>query len=478
MSVENTKTSKTMTGKIGEKLGDIVVAGAEAAAQISVGQGILRVTDRLLWIVEKSAQWSLPVQEINSEENGKTFGTIELVRPLPWIFFLPSLIMLRVVRLSVNVGAAVLGYPKLQATGMVKIIQKGRRRLRAIKLSGMRNMRSRRVSAKKEEELNEAKRSLVSSMLSTLSALSCLEASRRTPSPPPTKVYVQSSEPDATPTPEEQSMTESANSHVESKRKYSQVTEPNDSSEDSEEESTQAQLARLAAEDSEADDEDFDPTKEELATSESSSSEEDDGDYLSESEINDLRLASHLSPGIVIKDVITEELEPEPETTVDDEIGTNEMLVSVNKMTEEKSLVTLEAAAKTENDNQPRDSHIPVTPGQDEIVSGNFYSPINSQSDSIGDYTSPESNDSAKQQSDISEQFNDVSDQSKTDIETHFDNGDSNVSESSTISDWQLDSSLFSHGNLILACFFLILSIFLCHSFFTKMSFAFRFIGH
>ncbi|XP_046753410.1 clumping factor B-like isoform X2 [Diprion similis] len=477
MSVKNKNASNTMTTKIGEKLGEIVVAGAEAAAQISVGQGILRVTDRLLWVVEKSAQWSLPIQEVSSEENGKAFGPIELVRPLPWIFFLPSLIMLRVFRLSVNVGAIVLGYPKLQATGMVKIIQKGRRRLRAIKISGMRNMKSRRGSTKKEEELSEAKRSLVSSMLSTLSALSCLEASRRTPSPPPTKVYVQSSEPDATPTPEEQSMTESANSHVESKRKYSQVTEPDETSGESEEESTQAQLDRLAAEDSEADDEDFDPAKAELAASESSSAEEDDGDYLSESEINDLRLACHLSTGIVIKDVIAEELEPEPETTVDDEIGTNEMLVPINKMTEEKSPVTLEAAEKTENDNQPHDSHTVGTPEQDGIISGNFHSPINSQSDSIGDYASPEMNDS-KHQSDICEQFNDVSDKSNTDIETHFDNGDLNVSESSTISDWQLDSSLFSNGNLILAFFFLTLSIFLCHSFFIKMSFAFRFIGH
>ncbi|XP_046753414.1 uncharacterized protein LOC124416420 isoform X6 [Diprion similis] len=430
MSVKNKNASNTMTTKIGEKLGEIVVAGAEAAAQISVGQGILRVTDRLLWVVEKSAQWSLPIQEVSSEENGKAFGPIELVRPLPWIFFLPSLIMLRVFRLSVNVGAIVLGYPKLQATGMVKIIQKGRRRLRAIKISGMRNMKSRRGSTKK------------------------------------------------TPTPEEQSMTESANSHVESKRKYSQVTEPDETSGESEEESTQAQLDRLAAEDSEADDEDFDPAKAELAASESSSAEEDDGDYLSESEINDLRLACHLSTGIVIKDVIAEELEPEPETTVDDEIGTNEMLVPINKMTEEKSPVTLEAAEKTENDNQPHDSHTVGTPEQDGIISGNFHSPINSQSDSIGDYASPEMNDLAKHQSDICEQFNDVSDKSNTDIETHFDNGDLNVSESSTISDWQLDSSLFSNGNLILAFFFLTLSIFLCHSFFIKMSFAFRFIGH
>lgn len=55
-----------ISGQIVESIGDILVASLEATAQISLGQGLLRFADRCLWVVEKSAQWSLPVQEVSS----------------------------------------------------------------------------------------------------------------------------------------------------------------------------------------------------------------------------------------------------------------------------------------------------------------------------------------------------------------------------------------------------------------------------
>ena len=38
-------------------------SGVESAAQMSIGQAVLRVIDKILWIVEKSIQWSLPAAE-------------------------------------------------------------------------------------------------------------------------------------------------------------------------------------------------------------------------------------------------------------------------------------------------------------------------------------------------------------------------------------------------------------------------------
>lgn len=53
------------------------------------------------------------------EEDGKTFGKLELVRPLPWILFLPGLVVLRTIRVGINIGAFIVGYPQIQPTDMV-----------------------------------------------------------------------------------------------------------------------------------------------------------------------------------------------------------------------------------------------------------------------------------------------------------------------------------------------------------------------
>ena len=55
-----------------------------------------------------------------TEESGKIFGKLELVRPLPWLLFLPGLVILRIIRVGLNVGAYILGYPRVQASGMVR----------------------------------------------------------------------------------------------------------------------------------------------------------------------------------------------------------------------------------------------------------------------------------------------------------------------------------------------------------------------
>lgn len=123
------------------RINNLMTRGLELTAQMSIGQAALKCFDKILWIIEKSVQWSLPPPEQASETNGKTFGTVDLVRPLPWIFFLPSLIIIRVVRMSMNIGAVVLGYPRIEPSDMIRFMQKSRRRIRAIKSNGLKNMR-------------------------------------------------------------------------------------------------------------------------------------------------------------------------------------------------------------------------------------------------------------------------------------------------------------------------------------------------
>ena len=195
------------------------------ASQTSVGQALFKLLDSFLWVVEKSAQWSLPSHEVAAEENGKVFGKIELVRPLPWVLFLPGLVILRIIRVGLNVGAFVLGYPKIQPSGMVKFVQKGRRRLRAFNLKAVKSVRRTNKMA----------------------------------------------------TPDEKSTTESVGSPINTKikRKFSEVSSDNESTDESETETLDTKLERLALESS-TDDPDFNPA--ECSTESSSASSENEAE--------------------------------------------------------------------------------------------------------------------------------------------------------------------------------------------------------
>ncbi|XP_051174711.1 uncharacterized protein LOC127290278 isoform X2 [Leptopilina boulardi] len=238
----------------------------ESFAKIPLGQTTLKLIDRVLWVVEKSVQWSLPVQEASSDENGKTFGEVELVRPLPWILFLPGLILLRAVRIALNVGAFVCGYPLIQPSGIVKYVQKRRRQLRTIKNNGLKSMRIQKEITDQDKVVakNDARKSLIKSIQLTLSTLSCLDGYRNSPSPPPTRIQV-SNNFDLVPVSiEENSTIESTNSpnRSDSKRKFFEVeaasTDDDDDGSESEDETLTSQIERLALEKS-IDDPDFNP---------------------------------------------------------------------------------------------------------------------------------------------------------------------------------------------------------------------------
>ncbi|KAL6428872.1 hypothetical protein ACFW04_008009 [Cataglyphis niger] len=242
------------------------------AMQTSLGQTALKLVDNFLWTVEKCAEWSLPIQEVE-DENGKSSGKSEFVRPLPWILFLPSLVMLRTMRMTVNIGAFVIGYPQVTPSALVKFLQKSRMRLNDIKNSGTREKQDK----DEKSSMNETRRALVKSIRLTLSSLSCLDTSKPSLSPPPTKIHVSNvfDSDAATSTSEEKSVTES----TDNTEKQRNLINHSESEEDEDEETLEEKIDRLALESSD-EDEDFDPADCTVSSNESrdNSNEDDDSE--------------------------------------------------------------------------------------------------------------------------------------------------------------------------------------------------------
>ncbi|OXU28129.1 hypothetical protein TSAR_008575 [Trichomalopsis sarcophagae] len=277
-----------------DKVNGLMMSGVESAAQMFIGQAFLRLIDRILWIVEKSVQWSLPSQEVSAKENGKTFGEVELVRPLPWIIFLPALLFLRIIRIGLDALGAILGYPQVEPSDMVRVIQRGRRRIRAIKSSGLKSMRLRSTPAIKDRAttMREASRNLAKSIRLTLSTLSCLDsASKTSPSPPPTKIRVSNVLAAVPPMSEETSGIDSAVGSPNqdySKRKYSEIGTDESSLDESDEETLISKINRLA--DASDSDKDFSISDcPSVGRSETSASESEADVSIPLSEVEDLK---------------------------------------------------------------------------------------------------------------------------------------------------------------------------------------------
>ncbi|XP_047514088.1 uncharacterized protein LOC125055673 isoform X1 [Pieris napi] len=116
---------------------ELLHEAAEVAASYRVGQSALRFVDKALWTVEKSARWAVPPPLEQDERQP------ELIRPLPWVFFLMLLVALRVIRESISLINLVLGKPPLRSADVVIYIQGKRRYLRTLKYQGSRMMRAR-----------------------------------------------------------------------------------------------------------------------------------------------------------------------------------------------------------------------------------------------------------------------------------------------------------------------------------------------
>nr|XP_034835315.1 uncharacterized protein LOC117991810 [Maniola hyperantus] len=124
---------------------ELLQSVAERAASYRFGQSALRYMDRALWIVEKSARWAVP-PPLDQDERPQP----ELIRPLPWVFFLALLIVLRVTRESVSLINLALGKPPLRPADVVTYLQGKRRYLRTLKYQGNRLMRARTEQVTRE----------------------------------------------------------------------------------------------------------------------------------------------------------------------------------------------------------------------------------------------------------------------------------------------------------------------------------------
>lgn len=110
----------------------------EHLASYRLGQAALRHLDRALWIVEKCARWAVP-PPLDQDDRPQP----ELLRPLPWVFFLTLLVILRITRESISLINLVMGKPPLRSADVVMYIQSKRRYLRTLKYTGSRAMRAR-----------------------------------------------------------------------------------------------------------------------------------------------------------------------------------------------------------------------------------------------------------------------------------------------------------------------------------------------
>ncbi|XP_065086231.1 heat shock protein DDB_G0288861 [Ochlerotatus camptorhynchus] len=142
---------------------DLLYDYTAQALMSRIGNYVYHRFDACLAIVEKTAKWSLPQPPPSEEDTGKTtISAPPLVRPLPWIFFLPALIALRLLRYSLSFVALLIGKQPVCPITMVSFLQNRRRKLRALKYRGLKLQRMQR--AEKESKL-EAEEQLANTWL-------------------------------------------------------------------------------------------------------------------------------------------------------------------------------------------------------------------------------------------------------------------------------------------------------------------------
>lgn len=112
---------------------DRVREQAERFASTRVGQFVIERADKALAMIEDTAKWSLPQDK----------SSAPLERPLPWAPFLMLIVLLRLTRIWLSVGALMIGNGPISPTDMVYFIQTRRRKLRAIRVHGLKVMRRR-----------------------------------------------------------------------------------------------------------------------------------------------------------------------------------------------------------------------------------------------------------------------------------------------------------------------------------------------
>jgi len=72
----------------------------------------------------------------------EAFPRSHLVRPLPWVLFLPLLVSLRLIKMTADLVTTLTGKEPLRPARVVRFLRVMRRRLRAVKYQGLRNFQS------------------------------------------------------------------------------------------------------------------------------------------------------------------------------------------------------------------------------------------------------------------------------------------------------------------------------------------------
>ncbi|XP_031618414.1 uncharacterized protein LOC116337730 [Contarinia nasturtii] len=108
-------------------------------ASSSIGQTMMMQFDKLLWTLEKTATW---ISNGKTGDGKRVKTSIGLVRPLPWVFFLPTLVALRFVRVVLSLVAICVGFEEIEASMMVSFLHKSRRNMRHISVEARRNNKS------------------------------------------------------------------------------------------------------------------------------------------------------------------------------------------------------------------------------------------------------------------------------------------------------------------------------------------------
>ncbi|KAH8401153.1 hypothetical protein KR009_003341 [Drosophila setifemur] len=136
---------------------DRVREQAERFASTRIGQFVIERSDRALRMIEDTAKWSLPqgepvpipypTQAALKFKPSSEKSDVPLERPLPWGPFLLLIVLLRLTRIWLSVAALMIGNGPISPSDMVYFIQTRRRKLRAIRVQGLKVLRQRQQEA-------------------------------------------------------------------------------------------------------------------------------------------------------------------------------------------------------------------------------------------------------------------------------------------------------------------------------------------
>ncbi|XP_028894231.2 transcription factor stalky isoform X1 [Zeugodacus cucurbitae] len=113
----------------------------ERFSSMRIGQFVLERGDRVLRVFEDTAKWSLPQDKADET----------LVRPLPWLPFLFLIVFLRQLRIWLSLVALLIGDGPVTASSLVYFIQTRRRKLRSIRMHGLKAIQQREEERKAAE---------------------------------------------------------------------------------------------------------------------------------------------------------------------------------------------------------------------------------------------------------------------------------------------------------------------------------------